>query len=79
MSDFMGFRFGPYHSSDLHLIVTSQSNRFNKNLLPSPKDYTLDISGGNGQYYVGQTFNAREIGISVSFTDMDEFTFRRLA
>lgn len=79
MSDFMGFRFGPYHSSDLHLVVTSQSNRFNKNLLPSPNDYTLDVPGGDGKYYVGQTFNAREIGISVSFTDMDEFTFRRLA
>lgn len=79
MSDFMGFRFGPYHSSDLHLIVTSQSNRFNKNLLPSPNDYTLDIPGGDGKFYVGQTFNAKEIGISVIFTDMDEFTFRRLA
>lgn len=79
LADFIGFRYGPYHSSDLHLIATSSSNRFNKNLLPSPKDYTLDIPGGDGQFYVGQTFQSREISINVTFTDMDEFTFRRLA
>lgn len=79
MSDFVGFRFGPYHSSDLHLFVTSSGNRFQKNLLPSPNDYTLDISGGDGKFYVGQTFQSREINVNVSFTDMDEFTFRKLS
>ena len=79
MSDFVGFRFGPYHSNDLHLIATSSGNRFQKNLLPSPTDYTLDIPGGDGKFYVGQTFQSREITVNVSFTDMDEFTFRKLA
>lgn len=79
MSDFVGFRFGPYHSNDLHLIATSSGNRFQKNLLPNPTDYTLDIPGGDGKFYVGQTFQSREISINVSFTDMDELTFRRIA
>lgn len=79
MSDFVGFRFGPYHSSDLHLIATSSGNRFQKNLLPNPTDYTLDIPGGDGKYYVGQTFQSREISVNVSFTDIDELTFRKIA
>ena len=48
MKDFLGFRFGNIHSKDLHLLVISSSNRYSKNLLPSPTDYTLDIPGGNG-------------------------------
>jgi hypothetical protein len=51
--DFEGFRFGNIHSSDLDLVVVSISNRFNKNLLPPPKDYTTDIPGGDGKYYFG--------------------------
>jgi hypothetical protein len=53
MKDFLGFRFGNIHSKDLHLLVISSSNRYNKNLLPSPADYTLDIPGGDGKYYFG--------------------------
>ena len=78
-SDFIGFRFGPYHSSDLKLTLVSSSNRYQKNLLPTPTDYTIDINGGSGKYYFGQTFKEREIRVNVVFTDIDEMTFRRLA
>ena len=77
--DFIGFRFGPYHSSDLKLILVSSGNRYQKNLLPTPTDYTADISGGDGKYYFGQTFKEREIKVNIAFTDISEMDFRRLA
>ena len=33
MSDFTSFRFGNVHSEDLHLVVVSSSDRYEKNLL----------------------------------------------
>ena len=79
MKDFLGFRFGNIHSKDLHLLVISSSNRYNKNLLPSPTDYTLDIPGGDGKYYFGQTYDSREFTINVAFDNLDEVTWRRMA
>jgi hypothetical protein len=61
MSDFKGFRFGNIHIKDLHLTVISSGDRFNKNLLPDPTDYTVDVPGGNGKYYFGQTHGTRTI------------------
>jgi hypothetical protein len=51
--DFQGFRFGNIHSTDLNLVVVSSSNRYEKNLLPDPTDYTTDVPGSDGQYYFG--------------------------
>lgn len=79
MKDFEGFRFGPYHSSDLHLKVTSSGDRFIKNTLPTPTDYTTDIAGGDGKYYFGQTFGTREFTVNVAFEDLDETTWRRIS
>ena len=77
--DFVGFRFGAYHSSELGLKVVSSSNRYDKNLLPNPNDYTLDISGGDGQYYFGQTYKNREFTVNIAFDDIEEETWRKIS
>ena len=77
--DFQGFRFGNIHSSDLHLVVVSSSNRYDKNLLPDPNNYTLNVPGGDGEYYFGQTFKSRTIQVNVAFDSVDEPTFRKIA
>lgn len=79
MEDFLGFRFGNIHTKDLHLTVVSSSNRYQKNLLPTPTDYTVDVPGGNGKYYFGQTFQPREIKVNIAFEDIDEPTWRCMA
>ena len=79
MRDFLGFRFGNVHSDDLHLKVVSSSDRYDKNLLPEPKDYSQDIPGGDGQYYWGQTYSTREFTVNVAFEDLDEQTWRRIS
>lgn len=77
--DFVGFRFGSIHSSELGLKVVSSGNRYEKNLLSSPSDYSSDIAGGDGQYYFGSVFKNRELSIDVAFDDIDEPTWRRIA
>lgn len=77
--DFEGFRFGNIHSSDLNLVVVSQNNRYDKNVLPSPSDYSSNIPGGDGKYYFGQTFNTREFTVNVAFNNVSEDNFRQIS
>lgn len=79
MSDFTSFRFGNVHSEDLHLVVVSSSDRYEKNLLPENKDYSTEVPGGNGSYYFGSTFGNREFGVEVAFDNVDEKTWRRIS
>ena len=78
MSDFKGFRFGNIHIKDLHLTVVSSGDRFNKNLLPDPTDYSVDVPGGNGKYYFGQTHSTRNYPVKTAFDNLDEATIRRI-
>ena len=78
MSDFKGFRFGNIHIKDLHLTVVSSGDRFNKNLLPDPTDYSVDVPGGNGKYYFGQTHGTRNYPVKTAFDNLDEATIRRI-
>lgn len=79
MKDFCGFRFGLTHSSDLHLIVVSSSNRYVKNTQPGIKDYTLEVPGGNGFYLFGQTYSTQEFNINVAFDSIDEACWRKIS
>lgn len=79
MRDFTGFRFGNIHSEDLHLVVVSSSDRYEKNLLPENKDYSIEVPGGNGSYYFGSTFGNREFKVEVAFDNVDEKTWRRIS
>lgn len=77
--DFVGFRFGAYHSSELGLKVVTTSKRYEKNLLPAPQDYTNDIPGGDGDYYFGSVFKNVEFTVNIAFDDIDEITWRQIA
>lgn len=79
MNDFTGFRFNNIHSKDLHLVVVTSSDRYEKNLLPEANNYTQDVPGGNGEYYFGSTFSKREFSINVAFDKVDEKTWRKIS
>ena len=79
MNDFLGFSFNNIHSQELHLIVISSGSRYDKNLLPNPTNYELDIVGGNGKYYFGQLYKEREFTINTAFDNIDEPTLRRIS
>lgn len=79
MNDFTGFRFNNIHSKDLHLVVVTSGDRYEKNLLPGVKDYTQEVPGGNGEYYFGSTFSSREFSVEVAFDKVDEKTWRKIS
>lgn len=79
MKDFRGFRFGNIHTQDLHLEVVSSSSRYPKNLLPTSADVTVDVPGGNGQYYFGSTFKPREFKINIAFDNISEELWRTIS
>lgn len=79
MRDFIDFRFGNIYTKDLHLLCVSSGDRYEKNLLPDFKDYTKEITGGNGQYYFGSTDSTREFTFNVAFDSVDEVTWRRIS
>lgn len=79
MKDFCGFRFGNFHSEDLHLVVVSSGNRYEKNLLPEANDHSADVPGGNGRYYFGSTHETREFTLNIAFDSVDEPTFRKIS
>jgi phage-related protein len=39
----------------------------------------VDVPGGNGKYYFGQTYGTREFTVNVAFDNMDEITLRRIS
>lgn len=77
--DFTDVRFGNYDFSTLDLVVVSSSSYYDQNLLPNPNDTTLEISGGDGQYYFGQTYKNREFKINVAFDNVKEQTWRKIS
>jgi hypothetical protein len=79
MADFIHFRFGNYHSKDLNLIVTSSSNFYSQDLLPSNTDTTTDISGSNGKYYFGSIFSTREFTLNLAFDSITEDNLRLIS
>lgn len=77
--DFVGFRFGAVHSSELGIKCVTTSNRYEKELLPTPTDTTTDIAGSDGQYYFGSVYKNREFVIDIAFDDIDEELWRKMA
>lgn len=77
--DYTDFRFGNYYTKDLHLVVVSSSDRYTKNLLPEPTDYTEEVPGSDGTYYFGQLYKDREIDCNVAFDSISERDFRKIS
>ena len=76
--DFRGFRFGKIHTSDLQLEVVSTSDRYEPRILPAPTDTTVDVPGGDGQYYFGSVYKNREITCNLAFDNVSEKIYRKI-
>ena len=70
--DFIGFSYNGVHSSELGIVRTSEGSRFNENLLPTIKDRTVQVPGGDGTLYFGSEFTQRQISISFAFDELTE-------
>lgn len=76
--DFRGFRFGKIHTSDIHLEVVSNSDRYEPRILPAATDTTTDIPGSDGQYYFGSVYKNREITCNLAFDNVSENDYRKI-
>lgn len=78
IGDFLSFWIDDTHSSDLGLTRVSDGSRYTKTLLPSFKDETAEVPGGDGTYYYGSRYEKKEIPIKVAFDDLSESQFRQI-
>ena len=72
VGDFMSFWIDDTHSSDLGLTRVSDGSRYTKTLLPSFKDQTADVPGGDGVYYYGSRYEKKTIPLKIAFDDLTE-------
>ena len=70
--DYIGFSYNGVHSSELGIMRVSEGSRYNENLLPTSKDITVQVPGGDGTYYFGSYYTQRPITISYAFDELNE-------
>jgi len=56
---FVDFKYGDNYASDFHLIRTSDSKRYNDNLIPTLTDKTAEIPGADGMYFFNTYYKQR--------------------
>lgn len=76
--DFTGFSFNGIHSSTLGIVRVTNGNRHEVNILPSVKDITTDVPGGDGVYFYRANYQKYEMTFNIAFEDMDENQIRFL-
>lgn len=76
--DFIGFSFGGVHSSTLGIIRTNNGSRYDKNLLPTIQDKTVQVPGGDGTYYFGSYYTQKPFSISIAYDNVTEDQIGRI-
>lgn len=78
MDDFVGFSFNNHHSSEYGVLRVSDGSRYQETLIPTSEDYTVDIPGGDGQYYFGSNFKSKSFNIQIAFDSITEIGLRKI-
>lgn len=76
--DFIGFQFGPVHSSELGIMRVSDGSRYTEDLLPVFQDKTEQIVGGDGTYYWNHQYTHKPITIQFAFDSLTEMQLRTI-
>lgn len=77
--DYVGFTFNNIHSSQLGIKSVTSGNRYSHSLLPTFQDYSIDIVGGDGSYYFGNTFKQKDFDLNIAFDDVTEQELRDIS
>lgn len=77
-SDFCGFSFNGYHSSDLGFLRVSNGSRYSDNLIPAFQDKTVQVPGGDGTYFFDSFYSNKTFTINIAFDSMTEVQYRKL-
>lgn len=76
--DFISFTYNGVHSTELGIVRTSSSNRYNDQLVPTSQDKTVVVPGGNGTYFFGSNYTQRAITLNIAYDEVTEATLRRM-
>lgn len=76
--DFLGFKLGDIHSSQLNITRVSNNDRYTENLTPVFKDQTTEVPGGDGLYYWNTSHTQQTFIIDFAFDDLRAEDIRRL-
>lgn len=76
--DFISFSFNGVHSSDLGIVRTSDGSRFNKNLLPTIQDKTVQVPGADGTYFFDSFYTQKPFTVPIAFDSLTEEQLIRL-
>lgn len=77
--DYIAFSFNGKHSyEDLHIIRTSDGDRYNENLFPTLKDTAVEVPNGDGMYFLKTDKGPREFVINFAFDDLDDDKIEQL-
>lgn len=76
--DFISFTYNGVHSTELGIVRTSSSNRYNDQLVPTSQDKTVPVPGGNGTYFFGSYYTQRAITLDIAYDEVTEATLRRM-
>ena len=78
MADFTGFYFDGIHSSTYHLIRTSDGDRYHDILFPDFEDSTIELVGGEGEYFEKTNIKKKEFSVDIAFDSVTEQDFRKI-
>lgn len=78
MKPYVEFSFGGITSSSLKIKRVSNGSRYTEPTLPTLKDNTIDIPGGDGQYLVNTKYSSRTFTVNFAFDSMTMKEIRQL-
>lgn len=76
--DFLGFTLGDVHSSELNITRVSSGDRYSDILLPSFKDVTVEVPGGDGMYYWNTFYSQKPFTLDFAYDDLRDEDLRKL-
>lgn len=76
--EFTGFTLNNIHSSELGITRVSESSRYSEDLLPTFKDISVEIPGGDGMYYFGSYYNSKPFVLSIAYDSVEESQIREM-
>ena len=73
---FVDFKYGDNYASDFHLIRTSDSKRYNDNLIPTLTDKTAEVPGADGMYFFNTYYKQRQFTLNLAYDSLTEEDLR---
>lgn len=76
--DYTGFTYDGVHSRELNIYRVSEGDRYSLPLVPTLEDMTVNVPGGDGQYFFGTLHRGQTLTIQIAFDELLEEDIRKI-